>query len=78
MSKQTVPARKGVGYTLNLGQKITIINTHGTQVVDFWAVSSTTRRSTCRWSIRGRPSSPPGPKPAILLYDNLATDPPLR
>jgi uncharacterized protein YcgI (DUF1989 family) len=39
MSRQTVPARKGAGYMLNLGQKITIINTHGTQVVDFWAVS---------------------------------------
>jgi len=39
VSKQTVPARKGAGYKLDLGQKIRIINTHGTQVVDFWVVS---------------------------------------
>jgi uncharacterized protein len=39
MSRHTVEARKGAGYRLNTGQTFTVINIHGTQVVDFWAVS---------------------------------------
>ena len=39
MSRHTVEARKGAGYRLDTGQTFTVINTHGTQVVDFWAVS---------------------------------------
>jgi uncharacterized protein YcgI (DUF1989 family) len=38
MSRHTVEARKGAGYRLDTGQTFTVINTHGTQVVDFWAV----------------------------------------
>lgn len=34
---QTVPARRGVAVPLAKGQAIKIINTHGHQVVDFWA-----------------------------------------
>jgi uncharacterized protein YcgI (DUF1989 family) len=37
--RATVPARKGAGYRLDTGQTFTVINTHGWQVVDFWAVS---------------------------------------
>ena len=33
----TVPARRGKAHFVNKGQSIKIINTHGTQVVDFWA-----------------------------------------
>jgi uncharacterized protein YcgI (DUF1989 family) len=39
MSRHSVPARKGAGYRLETGQTFKVINTHGTQVVDFWAVS---------------------------------------
>ena len=39
MSRDTVQARKGAGYRLKAGQSFKVINTHGTQVVDFWAVS---------------------------------------
>jgi len=39
MSRHTVQARKGAGYRLKAGQSFKVINTHGTQVVDFWAVS---------------------------------------
>ena len=35
----TVPARKGLAVRLQPGQAIKVINTTGTQVVDFWAVS---------------------------------------
>ncbi len=38
MSRHTVEARKGAGYRLDTGQSVKVINTHGTQVVDFWAV----------------------------------------
>jgi len=36
----TVPARKGVAVRMKRGQQITVINTHGTQVVDTWAFSA--------------------------------------
>jgi uncharacterized protein YcgI (DUF1989 family) len=35
----TVPARKGYAVQLEPGQAIKVLNTTGTQVVDFWAVS---------------------------------------
>jgi uncharacterized protein YcgI (DUF1989 family) len=34
---QLIPARKGVAARVAQGQVITVINTHGTQVVDTWA-----------------------------------------
>jgi hypothetical protein len=34
-----VPARKGAGFKLETGQTFKVINTHGHQVVDFWAIS---------------------------------------
>ncbi len=34
---QTIPARRGKATRLAAGDAIKIINTHGTQVVDFWA-----------------------------------------
>jgi len=36
----TVPARRGRAARLNAGQAIKIVNTHGSQVVDFWAFSA--------------------------------------
>ena len=40
MSRHTVAARKGAGFKINAGQTFKVINTHGHQVVDFWAVST--------------------------------------
>ncbi len=34
---QVIPARKGVAARVRQGQVVTVINTHGTQVVDTWA-----------------------------------------
>jgi uncharacterized protein len=36
----TVPAARGVSVFLRSGQVLTVINTHGTQVVDTWAFNS--------------------------------------
>ncbi|KAL5119233.1 hypothetical protein ACEQ8H_002944 [Pleosporales sp. CAS-2024a] len=36
---QTVPARRGAAAVVRHGQKIKIINTHGNQVVDTWALA---------------------------------------
>jgi uncharacterized protein YcgI (DUF1989 family) len=33
----TIPARRGKAVRLAAGQRLKVINTHGTQVVDFWA-----------------------------------------
>jgi uncharacterized protein YcgI (DUF1989 family) len=38
--RYTVPARCGVGVRLEQGQRLTVINTHGTQVGDFWAFNA--------------------------------------
>lgn len=32
-----IPARKAVAFQVKQGQDVTVINTHGKQVVDFWA-----------------------------------------
>lgn len=34
--KHTIPARSGAAVPVQKGQTITVFNTHGTQVVDFW------------------------------------------
>lgn len=34
----TIPARSGVAVPLQVGQQIKVVNTHGTQVVDTWAI----------------------------------------
>lgn len=36
---ETVPAREGRAVRMVLGQHLKLINTHGSQVVDFWAVN---------------------------------------
>ena len=36
----TIPARHGRAARLGKGQTITVVNTHGTQVVDFWAFNA--------------------------------------
>jgi len=41
-----IPARHGIAAHLLKGQSIKIINTHGTQVVDTWAFTTTTKDST--------------------------------
>lgn len=35
----TLPARSGVAVNLSKGQVLKIVNTHGKQVVDFWALN---------------------------------------
>jgi uncharacterized protein len=40
MSLVTIPARRGAAARVRAGQRIRIVNTHGTQVVDTWAFSA--------------------------------------
>ncbi|HEY3068397.1 MAG TPA: urea carboxylase-associated family protein [Methylomirabilota bacterium] len=42
----TIPARGGVAARAQAGQRITIVNTHGTQVVDAWAFNA---RDVTEW-----------------------------
>ena len=37
---KTIPARRGVATHLKKGQTIKVVNTHGSQVVDFWAFNA--------------------------------------
>ena len=36
----TIPARKGLAVRVDAGRTITVVNTHGTQVVDTWAFNA--------------------------------------
>lgn len=36
----TIPARRGKAARVSAGQRITVVNTHGTQVVDAWAFNA--------------------------------------
>jgi uncharacterized protein YcgI (DUF1989 family) len=38
--KKLIPARKGVADRMRKGQRLRVINTHGSQVVDFWAFNA--------------------------------------
>jgi len=38
--KQLIPARKGAAHRMSKGQVLRVINTHGSQVVDFWAFNA--------------------------------------
>jgi len=42
----TIPARRGMAARVAAGQRIRVINTHGSQVVDTWAFSA---RDTAEW-----------------------------
>lgn len=46
MTVQTIPARNGAAVALLTGQSIKVINTHGTQVVDTFAFTTDTVKST--------------------------------
>ena len=39
-TRHTIPARSGKAARVNAGQVVKVINTHGFQVVDFWAFSA--------------------------------------
>jgi uncharacterized protein len=38
--RHLIPARSGKAHRLAKGQSVKIINTHGNQVVDFWAFNA--------------------------------------
>jgi uncharacterized protein YcgI (DUF1989 family) len=40
LNRQLIPARKGVAHRIKKGQSLRVINTHGSQVVDFWAFNA--------------------------------------
>ena len=42
----TIPARRGKVARVSAGQRIRVVNTHGTQVVDAWAFNA---RDTSEW-----------------------------
>jgi len=42
----TIPARRGKAARVSAGQRIRVVNTHGTQVVDAWAFNA---RDTSEW-----------------------------
>ena len=38
--RHVIPARQGVAHRVNKGRTVKVINTHGSQVVDFWAFNA--------------------------------------
>ncbi len=47
--RYTVPARQGSAVRVAAGQTLTVINTHGTQVCDFWAFSAANLHEFMSW-----------------------------
>lgn len=47
--RYTVPARQGRAVRLATGQRITVVNTYGTQVCDFWAFNATNLSEFLSW-----------------------------
>ncbi|KIV93865.1 hypothetical protein PV10_05047 [Exophiala mesophila] len=41
-TQHTIPARSGIAVQLQINQTIKVINTHGSQVIDFWALTTST------------------------------------
>ena len=39
-TQKLIPARRGAAARVTAGQRVKVINTHGTQVVDTWAFSA--------------------------------------
>ena len=39
-AEQVLPARTGVAMRLGTGDRLRIVNTHGSQVVDLWAMAA--------------------------------------
>ncbi|KAF1832557.1 hypothetical protein BDW02DRAFT_570945 [Decorospora gaudefroyi] len=66
-STQTIPARRGAAILVRAGQKIKIINTHGNQVVDTWALALPTISLTIASS-----------KVEAPVYPNATTDSPTK
>ncbi|EXJ74920.1 uncharacterized protein A1O5_01616 [Cladophialophora psammophila CBS 110553] len=58
----TVPARSSVAVPLSASQKLTVTNTHGTQVIDFWAFEVPP----------GAPSSPAATKQELTTYLSMS------
>ena len=40
MTLETIPARRGKAVRIKKGQSVKVVNTHGNQVVDFWAFNA--------------------------------------
>lgn len=66
-TQQTVPARRGAAALVKQGQKIKIINTHGNQVVDTWAIALPSSSITTASS-----------KVEAALYPNATSDSPSK
>ena len=63
MPSVTVPGSHGRAIRLNAGETVRVVNTHGTQVVDFWAlradrpeIAMSMQHSRIRWN---QPASTP-------------------
>ncbi len=60
LMKHTIPPRSGKAHRLEKGQSVRVINTHGNQVVDFWALMPMISANTWGWNTAG-PSGPTFP-----------------
>lgn len=68
---QTIPARHGAATLLRHGQKIRILNTHGHQVVDTWAVALPSSSMTTSTKAEA-PLYPNFTLPSLTAYSDVA------
>lgn len=65
-----VPAREGRAVRVAKGQRIAVINTHGTQVCDFWAFSAANVSEFMSWEHARGGINRIVPKPGDALFTN--------
>lgn len=65
-----LPGRQGVAVPLNLGQRLRLVNTHGNQVVDTWAVMAADPTEHMSMEHSRRMTGHLHPKPGDVLYSN--------
>ena len=68
---QTVPARRGVATLVRASQKIKIINTHGNQVVDTWALAHPSSNITTASSKAEAPLYPNATSHSPSCYSDI-------
>ena len=79
MPSVTVPGSHGRAIRVNAGETVRVVNTHGTQVVDFWAlradrpeIAMSMQHSRVRWShLRPHPGDE-------MLDEERSVDPDVR
>src|SRR4051812_40990845 len=69
--EQVLPARSGVALRLDTGDRLRVVNTHGSQVVDLWAMAADDVLESISMPHPPTPCFRLAPRPGDVLVTNL-------